>query len=193
MRPLAMVLAGLIGAVTFGAVLLVTNVSADPPPGNDGVCEHANSQQPCRPDPQPDHGQDCESHGQNFDGNEDHCLTEPSASPSASPEPSVSPSVSPSPDPSTTPEASTTPESSTTPETSTTPEEESEVSQLETQSTPGPTEEVGGVQQEIPAALPSAGSGGLAGGSNVGTFAAAGLLMSLGITLAATLRYRRQR
>jgi hypothetical protein len=46
----------------------------DAPPGNDGECTHGNSDQECRPDPQPEKGKDCEAHGANFDGNEDHCL-----------------------------------------------------------------------------------------------------------------------
>src|SRR4029434_2744463 len=44
------------------------------PPGQ-GECEHGNSGQECKPDPQPTHGQDCDEHGP-FEGgvNEDHCL-----------------------------------------------------------------------------------------------------------------------
>jgi hypothetical protein len=68
-----------VGALAlFAAVYLNQGAAlADPdPPGNDGVCSHANSDQPCRPDPQPDHGKDCEAHASNFDGNEDHCATQ---------------------------------------------------------------------------------------------------------------------
>jgi len=39
-------------------------------PGDD--CSHGNSGKPCRPDPQPTHGKDCDDHG-NARGNEDHC------------------------------------------------------------------------------------------------------------------------
>jgi hypothetical protein len=39
-------------------------------PGDD--CSHGNSNQDCRPDPQPGHGQECDDHG-NASGNEDHC------------------------------------------------------------------------------------------------------------------------
>lgn len=36
-------------------------------------CEHGNSGQECKPDPN-EHGEDCEEHGQS-EGNEDHCLS----------------------------------------------------------------------------------------------------------------------
>lgn len=56
----------------FGAV----TVAADPPDGPPGQdeCSHGNSDKPCREDPQPDHGKDCEEHGNNGGINEDHCL-----------------------------------------------------------------------------------------------------------------------
>lgn len=37
-------------------------------------CDHGNTSKPCRPDPQPDHGQDCVEHGNHGGINEDHCL-----------------------------------------------------------------------------------------------------------------------
>jgi hypothetical protein len=42
------------------------------PPGQ-GECEHGNSGKPCRDDPQPEHGKDCEAHGNHGGVNEDHC------------------------------------------------------------------------------------------------------------------------
>jgi hypothetical protein len=42
------------------------------PPGQ-GECEHGNSGKPCRDDPQPEHGKDCEAHGNQGGVNEDHC------------------------------------------------------------------------------------------------------------------------
>jgi cell division septation protein DedD len=39
-------------------------------PGDD--CSHGNSGKDCRPDPQPEHGKECDDHG-NARGNEDHC------------------------------------------------------------------------------------------------------------------------
>jgi hypothetical protein len=35
-------------------------------------CSHGNSDKPCKPDPQPEHGKDCDDHGV-ARGNEDHC------------------------------------------------------------------------------------------------------------------------
>jgi hypothetical protein len=53
-------------------------------------CSHGNSNQECRPDPQPEHGKDCDQ--PNGDGNEDHCASpEPTASPT--PSPSVEPTL----------------------------------------------------------------------------------------------------
>lgn len=43
-------------------------------PGDD--CSHGNSNKPCKPDPQPSHGQDCLDHGV-ARGNEDHCSPAP--------------------------------------------------------------------------------------------------------------------
>jgi outer membrane biosynthesis protein TonB len=65
--------------LTLG-VLFVAGVGAaaagngkpETPPGQ-GECEHGNSGKPCRDDPQPDHGRDCEQHGNQGGVNEDHC------------------------------------------------------------------------------------------------------------------------
>lgn len=38
-----------------------------------GECAHGNSGKPCRDDPQPEHGKDCERHGNQGGVNEDHC------------------------------------------------------------------------------------------------------------------------
>ena len=46
----------------------------DGPPGQ-GPCNHGNSGKDCKPDPQPEHGKDCDEHGPYEGGvNEDHCL-----------------------------------------------------------------------------------------------------------------------
>lgn len=82
------------------------------PPGQ-GDCDHGNSQQSCKPDPQPSNGQDCEEHGPNEGGvNEDHC---------ASSEPSVAPSVEPSAPPTPTPTPTPTVEPTPTPTLASTP------------------------------------------------------------------------
>jgi hypothetical protein len=69
---------------------------------NDG-CDHGNSHKPCRPDPQPTHGKDCETHGNHGGINEDHCsgdsttTTQPpvttttTSKPSKNPEPPLPP------------------------------------------------------------------------------------------------------
>ena len=48
------------------------NGKPETPPGQ-GECEHGNSGKPCRDDPQPEHGRDCEQHGNQGGVNEDHC------------------------------------------------------------------------------------------------------------------------
>ena len=67
------------GMIAFTVLVPYSLALADPPtdgPPGQGVCEHGNSGQTCVPDPQPDHGQECEEHGPNEGGvNEDHCLT----------------------------------------------------------------------------------------------------------------------
>lgn len=45
------------------------------PPGQ-GECSHGASGKECRPDPQPEHGKDCEEHGKHGGVNEDHCKPE---------------------------------------------------------------------------------------------------------------------
>ena len=48
----------------------------DGPPGQ-GPCSHGNSGKECKPDPQPDHGTECDEHGPNEGGvNEDHCAVD---------------------------------------------------------------------------------------------------------------------
>lgn len=67
----------LLGLVMLGTALVSggSTARADPPdtpPGQD-PCSHGNSNRPCRDDPQPLHGKDCEYHGQRGGMNEDHC------------------------------------------------------------------------------------------------------------------------
>src|SRR5947208_16963405 len=75
-----------------GAVLLVQGVTAASPGIGQGPCHHGNSKKSCRPDPQPSHGKDCQTHGKNGGGNQDHCIQTPST-----PNPSPSPTVKPKP------------------------------------------------------------------------------------------------
>ena len=73
-------LVAMVGLLIAGigvSVALADNGNGPPssPPGQ-GECEHGNSGQDCKPDPQPEHGQDCDEHGPNEGGvNEDHCLS----------------------------------------------------------------------------------------------------------------------
>lgn len=75
-RQLAILLAAAIlvaGGVVASVSLAGNGPGGSGPPGQ-GECEHGNSGQECRPDPN-EHGQDCDEHGP-FEGgvNEDHCL-----------------------------------------------------------------------------------------------------------------------
>lgn len=66
--------AALVAGGVVASVALANNGHGPPssPPGQ-GECEHGNSGKPCKPDPQPEHGKDCEHHGKNGGVNEDHC------------------------------------------------------------------------------------------------------------------------
>ena len=70
-----LLLAVVIGVLGFAVSgVAVAGVSDKPPsPPGQGECEHGNSAKPCKDDPQPDKGKDCEVHGNNGGVNEDHC------------------------------------------------------------------------------------------------------------------------
>ena len=67
-------LAILMGALGFAVsgVAVAGNGKPPSPPGQD-ECEHGNAAKPCKDDPQPDKGKDCEEHGNQGGVNEDHC------------------------------------------------------------------------------------------------------------------------
>lgn len=65
------VIAGLF--ILLLVVILVPTSAAAHGYGNDGNLCHGHNMASCRPDPQPSHGHDCDSHGRNTDGNDDHC------------------------------------------------------------------------------------------------------------------------
>jgi len=70
-------LAGLlIAGVGVSAALADPGNGNGPPssPPGQGECQHGNSGQECKPDPQPEHGKDCDQHGNQGGVNEDHCL-----------------------------------------------------------------------------------------------------------------------
>ena len=57
---------GILGMASAG-------LAADPP--GQGPCSHGKSGKECKPDPQPNHGAECDEHGPHEGGvNEDHCL-----------------------------------------------------------------------------------------------------------------------
>lgn len=65
-----------IGLFAIGATAAVALADKPPsPPGKD-PCSHGNTGKPCKPDPQPDRGKDCEKHGKEGGVNEDHCKGE---------------------------------------------------------------------------------------------------------------------
>jgi hypothetical protein len=132
MRKLVIALMFMIAMALAGTV----SVSAVPPtsPPGQGECDHGNSQQSCKPDPQPSNGQDCDEHGPKDGGvNEDHCTpevtpfptstasTEPTSEPTPSASASTSPTPSTAPEPSATPSIAPTSEPSVVPTPSTTP------------------------------------------------------------------------
>lgn len=66
---------GILGFAVSGVAVAAGNGKPPSPPGQ-GECEHGNSGKPCREDPQPDSGKDCEEHGNHGGVNEDHCKGE---------------------------------------------------------------------------------------------------------------------
>jgi hypothetical protein len=81
---LAALLVLALGVMTGGVVAGFAAPSAPPtPPPGQGECSHGKTGKDCKPDPQPEHGKDCDTHGNPGVGgvNEDHCLgTSPTTS-----------------------------------------------------------------------------------------------------------------
>jgi hypothetical protein len=67
-----LVLALGVGILGFAVSGIAVAGNHNPPPGQ-GECGHGNSDKPCKDDPQPDKGKDCEEHGNSGGVNEDHC------------------------------------------------------------------------------------------------------------------------
>jgi hypothetical protein len=82
---LAALLVLALGVLTGGVVaagFAASSAPPTPPPGQ-GECSHGKTGKDCKPDPQPEHGKDCDTHGNPGVGgvNEDHCLgTSPTTS-----------------------------------------------------------------------------------------------------------------
>jgi hypothetical protein len=68
------VFVGVLGFAVSGVAVAAGNEKPAPP--GQGECGHGNSQKPCKDDPQPDRGKDCEEHGNHGGVNEDHCAGE---------------------------------------------------------------------------------------------------------------------
>jgi hypothetical protein len=90
MKPVVryLALAVVLAAGVFTSVALAGKPPSPPgqtsnpgSPGDD--CSHGNSDKPCKPDPQPGHGSECDDHG-NASGNEDHCTATTTAVPNVS-------------------------------------------------------------------------------------------------------------
>lgn len=69
----------LLSALFVAPLLIISSPAVNATPTHheqsDG-CDHGNAGKPCKPDPQPDHGKDCEEHGNHGGVNEDHCADE---------------------------------------------------------------------------------------------------------------------
>lgn len=76
MKKLVLLSAMVAAFALGGAAALAGNLDKPSSPPGQGDCEHGNSQKPCKDDPQPEHGKDCEEHGNQGGVNEDHCLVE---------------------------------------------------------------------------------------------------------------------
>ena len=71
-RALVLLTLFVVFAAGVGTAAASGNGTPGSPPGR-GECEHGNSGNPCRDDPQPERGKDCELHGNQGGVNEDHC------------------------------------------------------------------------------------------------------------------------
>lgn len=128
---------GLRGKASWGAAMAamvvagfsVSTALADPgngngppasPPGQ-GECQHGNSGQECKPDPQPEHGKDCDEHGNQGGVNEDHCLPEQTTTSETTTDQTTTDRTTTSETTTTTTTQTTTQQTTTTASTTTTP------------------------------------------------------------------------
>jgi hypothetical protein len=106
------VFVGVLGFAVSGVAVAAGNETNQLPPGQ-GECGHGNSMKPCKDDPQPDKGKDCEEHGNNGGVNEDHCAGETTTPDETTPD-DTTPTE-------TTPDEETTPQDTVPTETTSTP------------------------------------------------------------------------
>jgi hypothetical protein len=76
MKKLIVIAAMLAAFGLGGAAALAASTDQPPSPPGQGECGHGNTGKPCKDDPQPDKGKDCEAHGNQGGVNEDHCKGE---------------------------------------------------------------------------------------------------------------------
>jgi hypothetical protein len=153
---------GLGGAAAFAA-------STDKPPSPPGQeeCGHGNTGKPCKEDPQPDKGKDCEAHGNQGGVNEDHCKEETTPTETTPTTPTETTPTTPTETTPTTPTETTPTTSSQTTPTGTTatettpsettvadPEEEEQQQQVFTP----PTQQSKGAQSEAVSQVEASGS-----------------------------------
>ena len=72
-----------LGVMTGGVAGFAASSAPPTAPPGQGDCSHGNTGKVCKPDPQPEQGKDCDSHGNDGIGgvNKDHCLgTSPTTS-----------------------------------------------------------------------------------------------------------------
>ena len=129
MRKVALIAAMLMAFGFGGAAAFAATADKPPTPPGQPNCEHGNSGAECKEDPQPEHGGDCQEHGNKGGQNEDHCLDE-TTSTETTPEETTPQETTPE---KTTPEETTPTE--TTPQ-ETTPQETTPVDTSSTVTTP---------------------------------------------------------
>lgn len=120
------VIAGLLVA-GLGASTALADPGNGPPssPPGQGECQHGNSGQECKPDPQPEHGKECQDHGNQGGVDEDHCLGTTDSTTTAettTTDQTTSSSTSTTTDETTTTDQLTTTDETTTTTTTTTPQ-----------------------------------------------------------------------
>ena len=126
MKKLIM-LGAMIAVFGLGTAAALAGTSDRPPsPPGQPDCEHGNSQKPCKDDPQPEHGNECDEHGNLGGQNEDHCKNETTPT-DTTPTPTT---------PTATTPADTTPTDTTSGETSSTETTATATTATETPSSP---------------------------------------------------------
>lgn len=79
-------------------------------------CDHGHTGKECKPDPQPTHGADCETHGNHGGINEDHCLNTTITTTTTAPSSTTTTTTTTSPTTTTTVGSTTTPTTTLAPE-----------------------------------------------------------------------------